>query len=138
MTFYNETTAAETAAGEKVKGYNRLLCSIADIYQLESACALGIKILDKIEFATREILSLFINQGADISKVSNFNTLKIPCACLALKYYWMEQVKKKDDVASIKMDHYDNLYKDKIIEAGNTINSQETNVNLWGQTRIER
>ena len=138
MTFYNSTSAVETAAGEKIKGYNRLLCSVADVYQLESACALSTKILDKIEIATREILSLFINQGGDISELTNFNVLKIPCACLALKYYWMEQVKNKDDVSSIKLDQYTELYKAKIIEASSTINMQETNVSLWGQTRIDR
>lgn len=138
ITFYNSTTTTETAAGEKIKGYNRLLCSIGDIYQLESSCALSSKILDKIEFATREILNKFITQDYDISDLANFDVLKQPCACLALKYYFAEQIKAKDDIASIKEKYYANLYTQKINEAGNVINKVETDVKLWGQTIIER
>lgn len=138
MTFYNSTSSAETAAGEKVKGYNRLLCSISDIRQLESSCSLSIRIMDKMEFATREILSSFINQGQDISDLSNFDVLRMTCAALSLHYFFMEGVKKEGDVSTIKSKHYGDLYRKKHIEAQNTINKQESSVTHWGQARLER
>ena len=138
ITFYNSTTTEETDAGEKIKGYNRLLCSVGDIYQLEDACSFSIKIMDKIEFATREILSDFINQGQDISDLVNFEVLRISCATLSLHYYFTSNIKSENDVSSLKAKHYGELFKKKMIEAQNTINKQESQVSFWGQSRMDR
>lgn len=138
ITFYNSETTTETAAGEKIKGYNKLLCSISDIYQWESSEGIGIAILDKMEIATREILSTFINQGQDISLLSNFDVLRMACAALALKYYFMAKRKSKDDISTLKSKDYDAIYKAKIIEATETINKQEDDVQVFGQTRCDR
>jgi hypothetical protein len=91
-----------------------------------------------MEFATREILNKFINQDKNISDLANFDVLKQPCACLALKYYFAEGIKAKDDISSVKEKYYSDLYKAKINEASAVINQVETSVNFWGQTRVDR
>lgn len=138
VSYINSITGAESPRGEKIYGSEYLLCGIGDVSQLESTEAIGGKILDKIDIATRTIRAKFTNQKQTFTDLSNPDVLRLPTAYLALHLYFVELIKGKDDVPSIKAKSYMEKYEAEIERATNLINSKENLVKVFGQTRALR
>lgn len=136
--FYNSATAKAGPKGEKINGYEHLLCSPADLRKYDDLSTLGAKLLDKIDVSTWEIIPQFQNQDQDYADLDNRDILRSPAALLALHYAFAELVKVKDDNATLKADRYLQLYKDKLIEISQYINKTEQTVQLQGQSRCLR
>ena len=138
VSYVNSITAAESPRGEKIYGSEYLLCGIGDVSQLESTETIGGKILDKIDIATRTVRAKLTNQKQDFTALSNPDVLRLPTAYLALHLYFVELIKGKDDVPSIKSKSYMEKYEAEIERATNLINAKEQTVKAFGQARCLR
>jgi len=136
--FYNSTTTTASTRGEKIYGYEYLLCGIGDITQFESADIIGPKILDKIDLATRVIRAKFTKQDQTFTDIDNKDLLRIPTALLALHYYFFELIKNKDDISSMKSKMYLDKYDAEIARATDLINATDDDVQVFGQAQCIR
>ncbi len=138
LQFYNSVAVKESPLGEKINGYEYLLCSIADLRKYEDVGVLGSKLIDKIDIATWEIIPIFSKQDQDYEDLVNRDILRQPACFLALYYCFIELTKNKDDINATKASRYKDLYKESMINAAQIINKTESSIMLWGQTRIIR
>ena len=138
ITFDDGTTESEKR--EEINGYERCLCSIGDVYSYEKPDGLSLKLLSKIDLASREIRNLFINQEQEFTDLSNneVELLRQPTAILALYYAWFELIKQTDDMPSLKTEHYKKLYDKKINEVLEVISKKNSNISMFGQSRMLR
>ena len=130
----------ESEKRETKYGYEKNLCSIGDIYAYEKPDNLSIKLLSKIDIASREIRDLFITQEEDFTELSTneVELLRQPCALLTLYYCWTELIKVADDTATNKANRYKDMYNEKIKEIFAVISKQNDNVSIFSQSRMER
>jgi len=140
IVYYNETSTESSPEGEVLNGYEYNLCSIGDVIQYEDPSILGNKVIDKINIASREIRSMFISQDQEFTDLSerDLNRLREPVALRALYYIFTELIKKDDDVPSKKSELYSALYKSKLNEITDVINKENTDIKIWGQSRVLR
>lgn len=138
VAFKNSVTSKISPLGEKVNGYEHLLCSPGDLRQHDNVSTASARLLDKIDVATGEIIRSFQTQKQDYSNLTNRDILRTPCALLALHYIFNELAKEKDDIPSKNASDYLNRYKASIKEVSDYINVTEQKVSVFGQTRCER
>jgi len=136
--FYNSVTAAAGPKGEKINGYEYLLCSPADLRKYDDLSTIGAKLLDKIDVATWDIIPQFQTQDQDYSALANRDILRSPAALLALHYAFAELIKTKDDNPTLKAASYLQRYKDRLNEVSQFINKTEQEVSYQGQARCLR
>ncbi len=138
--YINSTSNEETPRGEVLNGWEYNLCSVGDINQYESNGIEYGRLLDKINIASREIRAIFTSQDQEFTDLSSRDIARLrePTALRALYYNFVELIKNKDDVPSNKADLYLKLYKSKLKEVMETINKENTNVKVWGQSRALR
>lgn len=138
VSFLNSQTSKESPRGEKIYGNEYLLCGIGDISQLESMDIIGGKIIDKIEIATRVIRVKLTNQKQVFGDLLNPEVFRLPCALLALHYFFFELIKGEKDIPTIKSAGYLEKFDAEMARATNLINSTETKVKVFGQAQALR
>jgi len=138
VSFVNSLTAKESTRGEKIYGYEYLLCGIGDVTQFEPADIIGGKILDKIDIATRVVRAKLTNQKQTFTDLENPEVLRLPTTLLALHYYFLELTKSDKDIPSYKAKMYLEKYDAEIARATALINSTENLVRVFGQAQCIR
>lgn len=138
VSFVNSLTGKESTRGEKIYGYEYLLCGIGDIGQFESVDIIGGKILDKIDIATRVVRAKLTNQKQTFTDLENPEVLRLPTALLALHYYFLELAKSEKDIPTMKQKMYMEKYDAEIARATALINSNENLVRVFGQAQCIR
>jgi len=136
--FYNSVTAEAGPKGEKINGYEYLLCSPADMRKYDDLSTIGTKLLDKIDIATWDIIPQFQTQDQDYSDLVNRDILRSPAALLALHYAFNELIKNIDDNPSLKAASYLQQYENQINKISQFINKTEQKVSYQGQARCSR
>jgi len=124
----------------KKYGYEKNLCSVGDVYGYERPDSLSLKLISKIDIASREIRNLFITQDQEFTDLSDneVELLRQPAALLALYYSWIELIKAPDDLPSSKSQIYKAMYDAKIKEVLAVISEENSNITMFGQSRMER
>lgn len=138
MSFFNTTNNKESPKGEPIISTEQMFCSSGDIFKYEDLDILGNKVIDKIDIASRDIRNVFRTQSQSVSNIDEPDLLRSACAVLSLKYIFMEITKAKDDIASMKMQKYGELYDNEIRKITDIINLEDDNVRVFGQSRAER
>ena len=134
------TNGTESEESELINGWQKNLCSVADVYAYEKPDGISLKLLSKIEIASREIRDKFTIQGQDFTDLSNneVELLRQPTALLALHYAWTELIKNDEDIASIKSKQYQAMYSTKINDVMQVISKENDDIRIYGQTLMER
>ena len=138
--YLNSQTNNETPRGEVLNGWEYNLCSIGDCLQYESNGVEFGRLLDKVNIASREIRAMFISQDQEFTDLSarDIARLRDPTALRALYYNFIELIKNEKDVPTNKANLYLKLYDSKLKEVMETIDKQNTSVQIWGQARVLR
>ncbi len=138
MSFFNTTNSKESPKGEPIISTEQMFCSAGDIFKYEDLDILGNKVIDKIDIASRDIRNVFRTQSQSVSNIDEPDLLRSAAALLSLKYIFMEITKAQDDIASLKMNKYGEMYDNEIRKITDIINIEDDNIRVFGQTRAER
>jgi len=138
IAFYNSTTTNSSTRGEKIYGYEHLLCTSGDVFSFEDLDITGHKLLDKMDIATNEIITQYIVQDQNYDDMSYRDYYRIPSALLSLHYVFAELTKNPDDIAAEKKKYYRDLYEVKAREASEKITKKDKDIKIFSQTRAMR